>query len=36
MPYEGIDTSDIPELGDNFFERAELRVPPKQAETFKA
>ncbi|SAL34982.1 DUF6572 domain-containing protein [Caballeronia humi] len=36
MPYEGFDTSDIPELGDNFFERAELRVPPKQAETFKA
>ena len=28
-----IDTSDIPELDDDFFRRAELRVPVKQAVT---
>ncbi|EJL03217.1 MULTISPECIES: BrnA antitoxin family protein [Pseudomonas] len=28
-----IDTSDIPELGENFYRRAELRVPVKQAMT---
>lgn len=25
-----IDTSDIPEMSDEFFARAELRAPPKQ------
>ena len=28
-----IDTSDIPELGENFYRRAELCVPVKQAMT---
>ncbi|HZZ01996.1 BrnA antitoxin family protein [Paraburkholderia sp.] len=30
-----IDTSDLPELGDDFFDRAELHVPPKQAVTMR-
>ncbi|WP_053147047.1 MULTISPECIES: BrnA antitoxin family protein [Pseudomonas] len=30
-----IDTSDIPELGEDFFRRAELRVPTKQAVTIR-
>jgi uncharacterized protein (DUF4415 family) len=30
-----IDTSDVPELGDDFFARAELHVPPKQAVTMR-
>ncbi|WP_408207265.1 MULTISPECIES: BrnA antitoxin family protein [Paraburkholderia] len=30
-----IDTSDLPELGDDFFQRAELHVPPKQAVTMR-
>ncbi|CCD30249.1 Conserved hypothetical protein [Candidatus Glomeribacter gigasporarum BEG34] len=30
-----IDTSDIPELGEDFFERAELREPPKQPVTLR-
>jgi uncharacterized protein (DUF4415 family) len=30
-----IDTSDVAELGDEFFERAELHVPPKQAVTMR-
>jgi uncharacterized protein (DUF4415 family) len=30
-----IDTSDIPELGDDFFKRAQLHVPPKQAVTMR-
>ena len=30
-----IDTSDIPELDENFFRRAELRVPVKQAVTIR-
>jgi uncharacterized protein (DUF4415 family) len=30
-----IDTSDVPELGDEFFDRAELHVPPKQAVTMR-
>jgi uncharacterized protein (DUF4415 family) len=30
-----IDTSDIPELGEDFFRRAELRVPVKQAVTIR-
>jgi uncharacterized protein (DUF4415 family) len=30
-----IDTSDMPELGDDFFDRAELHVPPKQAVTMR-
>ena len=30
-----IDTSDIAELGDDFFRNAELRVPPKQAVTIR-
>ncbi|MGP0171400.1 BrnA antitoxin family protein [Pseudomonas sp. NCHU5208] len=32
---QDIDTSDIPELGDDFFRRAELRVPVKQAVTIR-
>ena len=35
MKDQDIDTSDIPELGDVFFERAELRTPPKQAVTIR-
>ncbi|KAF1033716.1 MAG: hypothetical protein GAK37_00070 [Pseudomonas sp.] len=30
-----IDTSEIPELGEDFFRRAELRVPVKQAVTIR-
>jgi len=30
-----IDTSDIPELGADFFARAELRNPPKQPVTLR-
>ena len=30
-----IDTSDIPELGEDFFRRAELRVPVKPAVTIR-
>ncbi|WP_434656420.1 BrnA antitoxin family protein [Pseudomonas sp. R3-56] len=30
-----IDTSDIPELGEDFFRCAELRVPVKQAVTIR-
>lgn len=30
-----IDTSDIPELDDNFFREAELRVPAKQTVTIR-
>ncbi|BAN25471.1 putative uncharacterized protein [Caballeronia insecticola] len=30
-----IDFSDMPELGDAFFEQAELHVPPKQAVTMR-
>ena len=30
-----IDTSDIPELDDEFFQKAELRVPPKQPVTLR-
>ncbi|RCL28769.1 3-oxoacyl-ACP synthase [Pseudomonas sp. AFG_SD02_1510_Pfu_092] len=30
-----IDTSDIPELDQNFFRQAELRVPAKQAVTIR-
>ncbi|HVW52812.1 MAG TPA: BrnA antitoxin family protein [Trinickia sp.] len=32
---EHIDTSDIPELDEDFFARAELHVPPKQAVTMR-
>lgn len=32
---EDIDTSDIPELDIDFFRRAELRVPAKQAVTIR-
>jgi uncharacterized protein (DUF4415 family) len=32
---QDIDTSDIPELGEDFFRRAELRVPVKQAVTIR-
>ncbi|MFJ4454552.1 BrnA antitoxin family protein [Pseudomonas sp. NPDC089392] len=32
---EAIDTSDIPELDDNFFSQAELRVPAKQTVTIR-
>jgi len=30
-----IDTSDMPPLGDDFFRRAQLRVPAKQAVTIR-
>ncbi|WP_312935796.1 BrnA antitoxin family protein [Pseudomonas sp.] len=30
-----VDTSDMPELGDDFFSRAELHVPVKQAVTIR-
>ena len=30
-----IDRSEIPELGDEFFARAELHVPPKQTVTMR-
>jgi len=32
---DAIDTSDIPELGDDFFHRAQLRVPAKQTVTIR-
>lgn len=35
MPDSSIDTSDMPELGDDFFQRAELHTPPKQAVTMR-
>jgi len=35
MKDQDIDTSDIAELGDEFFQRAELRSPPKQAVTIR-
>ena len=35
MKDKDIDTSDIPELDDEFFKRAELRVPPKQPVTLR-
>lgn len=30
-----IDTSDIPELDDSFFQNAEIKVPPKQPVTLR-
>ena len=35
MKDKDIDTSDIPELDDAFFQNAELRVPPKQPVTLR-
>jgi uncharacterized protein (DUF4415 family) len=35
MGDDEIDTSDIAELDDDFFERAEIRVPPKQSVTMR-
>jgi uncharacterized protein (DUF4415 family) len=35
MKDRDIDTSDIAELGDNFFDNAELHVPPKKAVTIR-
>jgi len=35
MEDEAIDTGDIPELDDDFFQKAELRVPPKQPVTLR-
>jgi len=35
MPDKDIDTSDIPELDDAFFEQAEIRVPGKQPVTIR-
>ncbi|MFZ6760214.1 BrnA antitoxin family protein [Undibacterium sp. Ji50W] len=35
MKDKDIDTSDIAELGDDFFQNAELRMPPKQAVTIR-
>ncbi|KRV73650.1 MULTISPECIES: BrnA antitoxin family protein [Pseudomonas] len=32
---DAIDTSDIPELGDDFFRRAQLHVPAKQTVTIR-
>lgn len=35
MDDKEIDTSDIPELDDAFFQQAELKVPPKQPVTLR-
>ena len=35
MKDKDIDTSDIPELDDAFFQQAELKVPPKQPVTLR-
>lgn len=35
MDDQAIDTGDMPELGEDFFRRAELRVPVKQAVTIR-
>jgi uncharacterized protein (DUF4415 family) len=35
MDDQNVDTSDIPELGEDFFRRAELRVPVKKAVTIR-
>lgn len=35
MKDEDIDTGDFPELDDEFFRNAELRVPPKQPVTLR-
>lgn len=35
MPDHEIDTHEIPELGDDFFNRAELRVPVKKTVTIR-
>jgi uncharacterized protein (DUF4415 family) len=35
MKDQDIDTSDIPELDDDFFRKAELKVPPKQPVTLR-
>jgi len=35
MEDQDIDTSDIPELGDDFFQNAELRVPVKKPVTIR-
>jgi len=35
MKDEDIDTSDIPELDEDFFQRAEIRLPPKQPVTLR-
>jgi len=35
MRDEEIDMDEVPELGDEFFARAELHVPPKQAVTMR-
>lgn len=35
MEDKDIDTSDIPELDDAFFQNAELKVPPKQPVTLR-
>jgi len=32
---QDIDTSEVPELGDDFFEQAELHVPAKQSVTIR-
>ena len=36
MEDQDIDTSDIPELDDEFFQNSELRVPVKKPITLKA
>jgi uncharacterized protein (DUF4415 family) len=35
MQDQDIDTSDMPELGDDFFSRAQLHVPAKKAVTLR-
>ena len=35
MSDEEIDTSDIPELDDDFFKRAEIRIPTKKSVTMR-
>ena len=32
MEDEAIDTSDIPELGDEFFQRAKIKIAPKRSD----
>ena len=33
MKDEAVDTSDIPELGDEFFARAKIKAPPERLKT---
>lgn len=35
MKDKEIDTNDIPELDDDFFKQAEIKIPPKQSVTMR-